>query len=375
MRRVYDGVLSAALLKDAASRAGLRDASLLEDFVMDFELHNIIRGRLDVCLRGGMAVPFYIDRGAVRLSKDIDLFVFEGVEDTRAKVLELADEQAANGVVIKEQTVGPKLAGLPLLQYRIGYDSVFGSTRDIKADLFCSPELKGVPVTIRKSGADLRHFATRHEVILLDRHALIADKLTSLSEETVGYGPSRRREFHKQIYDIASLLQALPRIDPLKLVDAYKLLATRKGMPASGTPVRQFSPAAIAEDVVDTILRLADLDNGRPRQGFAEGYAEFQMNYLGDTPRHPSTQYADALLTALFAKRLLNRLQNSISAESMQDLHNRTNRVILSLKQPPLEKATAKIVKDIIKANDPLPGRYDRMHPSVAYLTHLLRTE
>ena len=375
MKRIYDGVLSAAFLKDAASRAGLRDASLLEDFVMDFELHNIISGRLAVCLRGGMAVPFYIDRGAVRLSKDIDLFVIEGVEDTRAKVLELADEQAANGVVIKEQTVGPKLAGLPLLQYRIGYDSVFGSTRDIKADLFCSPELKGVPVTIRKSGADLRHFATRHEVILLDRHALIADKLTSLSEETVGYDSSRRREFHKQVYDIASLLQALPRIDPLKLVDAYKLLATRKGMPASGTSAKQFSPAAIAEDVVDTILRLADLDNGRPRQGFAEGYAEFQMNYLGDTPRHPSTQYADALLIALFAKRLLSRLQNSISPETMQDLHNQTIRIMLSLKQPHLEKATARIVKDIIKAGDPLPSRYDHMHSSVAYLTHLIRAE
>ena len=375
MKRVYGGILNAAFLQGAASRAGLRDASLLEDFVMDFELHSIISGKLAVCLRGGMAAPFYIDRGAVRLSKDIDLFVFEELEVTRAKVRELAAEQAASGVVIEEQEASSKLAHLPLLQYRIRYDSVSGTTRDIKADLFCSPELKCIPVTTRKSGADLGHFTTRHEVVLLDHHALIADKLTSLSEKTVGYSAARRREFHKQVYDIASLLRALPLIDPQKLIEAYNLLATRKGAPSPETPAGQFSPAAIVEDVVDTILRLSDLDNGRPSQGFAKGYAEFQMYYLGDTPRHPSTQYTDALLIALFAKRLLGMLKNELSPESMQDRHDQTVRTILSLKEPHLEKATTKIVKNAIKANDPLPNRYARMHPSVAYLTHLIRTE
>lgn len=117
MKRVYGAILSAAFLQGAASRAGLRDASPLEDFVMDFELHSIISGKLAVCLRGGTAAPFYIDRGAVRLSKDIDLFAFEELEVTRAKVRELAAEQAASGVVIEEQAASPKLAHLPLLQY------------------------------------------------------------------------------------------------------------------------------------------------------------------------------------------------------------------------------------------------------------------
>ena len=50
MKRTYRDYLNVEFLNGAISKTGFRDTGPLEDFIMDFELHNIVRGRLDACL-------------------------------------------------------------------------------------------------------------------------------------------------------------------------------------------------------------------------------------------------------------------------------------------------------------------------------------
>ena len=92
-RRLYHDYLGAKFLKRTASQAGFQSPDVLENFIMDFEVHNMVSSRLDTCLRGGMAAPFYLDSGAMRLSRDVDLFVFEPEDAARAAMQDLELKQ------------------------------------------------------------------------------------------------------------------------------------------------------------------------------------------------------------------------------------------------------------------------------------------
>lgn len=92
--------LGAKLLERAASQAGFQSPDALENFVMDFEARNMASSRLDSCLRGGVAAPFP-DSGAVRLSRDVDLFVLEPGDAARAEMQDLALRQVDYGTRIR----------------------------------------------------------------------------------------------------------------------------------------------------------------------------------------------------------------------------------------------------------------------------------
>lgn len=169
---------------------------------MDFEARNMASSRLDTCLRGGMAAPFYLDSGAMRLSRDVDLFVFEPEDAARAAMQDLELKQDDYGIKIIELPRHPNFQHLPLAQYKIEYHSTLGRTDMIKLDLLCDPRIRTVPDRVVQRGFNLRYFSTQHSVRLLDHGALVADKMTSLSEPPVGYGDERRGQMHKQTCDV-----------------------------------------------------------------------------------------------------------------------------------------------------------------------------
>lgn len=377
MKRIYHDFLTAEFLDKTASRAGFRDAGPLEDFVMDFELHNIIRSQLDTCLRGGMATPFHLDRGMMRLSRDVDLFAFETVECAGEAMQGLVTQQDKYGVRVKKERVGPALSHLPLLQYKIHYKSAFGQTRIVKLDIFCDPRLKDVPCKAVKSGFGLRFFSTKHSIRVLDDVALVADKITSLSDAPVGYGAERRGQMHKQIYDIASLLRRLPDIDLPKLVGAYELLASSKGSFHAwrGEPAGP-SAAKIAASVPSSVLALLDREkNMALTRDFSNGFSSFKGTYLGGNRYLRIDHHANTLLVVLFSKRLLDGLTGTVGMHRLEELHRQTVKILSGLENPSLRLATAKIVEESIEADDPSPDRYKHMLEGTAYLTHRIRLE
>ena len=86
---------------------------MLENFIMDFEVHNTVSSRLDSCLCGGMAAPFYLDGGAMRLSRDMDLFVLEPGDAARAAMQDLALRQGDYGIRINRLPRHPSFPHLP----------------------------------------------------------------------------------------------------------------------------------------------------------------------------------------------------------------------------------------------------------------------
>lgn len=106
---------------------------------MDFEVHNTVSSRLDACLRGGMAVPFYLDR-AMRLSRDVDLFVLEPEDAARAAMQDLALRQDDYGIRINRLPQHPSFPHLPLAQYNVEYRSALGRTSTIRLDLVRSAD-------------------------------------------------------------------------------------------------------------------------------------------------------------------------------------------------------------------------------------------
>lgn len=175
---------------------------VLENFIMDFEVHNMVSSRLDACLRGGMAAPFYLDSGAMRLSRDMDPFVLEPEDAARAAMQDLALKQDDYGIRINRLPQHSSFPHLPLAQYNVEYRSALGRTSTIKLDLLCDPRIKAVPDRVVRRGFNLVCFPTQHSVRLLDHGALVADKITSLSEPPVGYGAERRGRMHKQTCDV-----------------------------------------------------------------------------------------------------------------------------------------------------------------------------
>lgn len=376
MRRTYSDFLTAEFLGSAASMAGFQDPGPLEDFVMDFEMHNVIRGRLDTCLRGGMAVPFHLEREMMRVSRDVDLFAFETVERASRAMQDLAARQGEYDLQVNREDANPALSHLPLLQYKIRYKSAFGQTRIVKLDIFCDPRLKGVPCEAVKSGFGLKFFSTRHPIRVLDDVALIADKITSLSDAPVGYGEERRGQMHKQIYDIASLLRRLPDIDLPKLIDAYKLLASSKGSFHARRGEPGPSAEKIAAGVPSSILALLDSEkNMALTREFSNGFSSFKGTYLGGTRYPRIDHHANTLLVVLFSKRLLDGLTGAVGVSRLKGLHRQTVEILSGLESPSLRPATTKTVKESIRADDPSPDRYKHMLAGAAYLTHRIRLE
>lgn len=377
MKRTYHDYLNVEFLKGTISKTGFRDTGPLEDFIMDFELHNIVRGRLDACLRGGMAAPFYINRGAIRVSRDVDMFAFETTKHTEMVMDDLEARQSEYSIDVKKWQTNPALRHLPLLQYKVGYKSTFGRARTVKLDIFCDPRLKDVPCTTARSGFDLKYFSSKHPIRMLAHVALVADKITSLSDAPVGYGAERRNQMHKQIYDIASLLRRLSDIDLAKLLGAYRLLASSKGsFHARHDMPNGPSAEEIASSVPSSVLALLDLDkNMALTREFSNGFSSFKGTYLGANRYQRTDHHANTLLVVLFSKRMLDGLTGAVDVTYLAELHRQTIEILSNLEDPSLRPATEKTVRESIKATDPMPGRYNHMLADAAYLAHRIRME
>ena len=376
MKRSYHAYLEGKFLERAARESGFRDPNTLENFIMDFEVYNIVRSRLDVCLRGGMAVPFYLDRGTMRLSRDIDMLVFEQKDAARAKMHNLQLRQDDYGIKIAELQTHQNLKHLPLAQYKIHYRSASGSTNAIKLDLLCDPQIKTVPCKVVGHGFGLRCFSTQHEVRLLDHGALVADKITSLSEPPVGYGEEQRNQMHKQIYDIALLLKSRPRADLGRLAKAYDLLASAKGSYARRGETDGPSPVEIMAGVSQSVLGLLNHERAFSlTQEFSNGFSAFKSTYIGGLPYRRTDHHADTLLVALFAARLLRLIKSGADAGPIGKSHLQTIEILRKLGRPSTRPTAEQAVKDSINADDSSPDRYASMLPDVAYLVHKIRLE
>lgn len=82
----YGDLLEKARLDERGRALGLNDPSIFETYVMNFEIHRILGRALGGCVHGGMAIPFRLEPVSRRLSRDVDLYLFEDAASAERKM-------------------------------------------------------------------------------------------------------------------------------------------------------------------------------------------------------------------------------------------------------------------------------------------------
>ena len=155
------------------------------------------------------------------------MYLFEDIAFAERRMGLVASSRHGRDLHIRPYTPPPERASaVPLLTYFADYDSEYESEA-VKIDVLCDPSLAEIPQKTFPVGTRLQHFQTRHDVTALDAGALMADKLTSLALNTLGYAPQKAEMIHKQIYDIGQMLRNANRTQIFQAATTYKTLLTR----------------------------------------------------------------------------------------------------------------------------------------------------
>lgn len=97
----YGDLLKRAHMEEMGRALGLNDPSAFEAYIMNFEIHKMLGSALGGCVHGGMAVPFHLEALQQRLSRDVDLYVFEDIASVERRMSMLASSLRGRGVNIE----------------------------------------------------------------------------------------------------------------------------------------------------------------------------------------------------------------------------------------------------------------------------------
>ena len=150
-------------------------------------------------------MPFYQPGGTLRrLSVDVDLATDLPAESVGSAV-RLA-EDLPNVASVERHT--PSRLAVPknnLVTYVVRYRSCLGPDRRVKVDVLHGLGLD-YGTRIVPAGTEVMGFEMPHEMRVLTRSALMADKVGTLAAGTIGLDVSRVNEIAKQVFDVGILL-------------------------------------------------------------------------------------------------------------------------------------------------------------------------
>lgn len=230
-------------------------------------------------------------------------------------MLGLKPELGALGITMKEHKPPGGGLPIPLVTYILWYASVTGVQDKVKIDILCDAQLEYLPHREFRPPLNLGHFSILHPVVALDAGALVADKITSLSIDAIGYPPEQKHKMNKQIYDIGQLLKHIPDDQIEQAICQYSGLALRKG---EYMRERGKTPAYEADDVASGVCRsllhaLGHRDRFVLEDEFRGHFARFKGAHLGRHPHSKSAHRVDTVLTLLLAAVLLEHGQGNIT--------------------------------------------------------------
>lgn len=368
--RAYEEYLSRERISAACGDYGFDNPRRVERHVMDFEVHRIVSRNVSGYVRGGMAAPFYMSGYPARLSEDIDIYVFETVDATRALMLRLGAEFGALGITMEEYK--PRGGGLPipLVTYRMWYATAMGAQDKVKIDLLCDARLEYLPHREFEPPINLGHFSTRHPVVALDAGALVADKITSLSIGTIGYPPDQKRKMNKQIYDMGQLLKHMQGDQIEQAIHLYDGLAARKcGYAREFGKVHTYGTREVTDGVCGSLLAALGVHDRFVNQDeFRDNFGGFKGTHLGKRPYSLSAHRSDALLVLLLAAALLEHGRGGISTGRAAGVVKSAAEVLKLMEDPSTRRAGRVRIDDSPRSDPSLEGRIQNLPPESQYL-------
>lgn len=200
-----------------ALNGGFKDTFLFEKFLLDFEMHYQIKSKIDMTVRGGMGALFYASKDSRRLSEDIDVI-------TPMPKSEVASTIEGLGSSLDEvKFILCKMGGRirnNLLQYKIKCPSPFRKSCNVYMDFLCGVDPRIVQHSQVLKSPTVISLDLTHDVSVLSRGALIADKMCTMSSpDTIGL--RNMHDFPKQIFDLSALIRGSTLEDMRTLFPAH----------------------------------------------------------------------------------------------------------------------------------------------------------
>ncbi len=308
----FQNYLNKARLEEIKTEYGFRESLPLEKFIMNFEVLAHIQEVLPDCVvKGGMAVPFHLrDKALRRLSVDIDIVtgrsrdeVIDAMKSVSKKLL---------GTVKIGDCHNPKSHDskmLPLLTYFCAYTSSVDENPEIKIEIFYEHNMD-IPFKKIEAGIEMVGFSMDFPLSVYDHGYLIGDKLTTLPSNTIGIGPERELDVPKQIYDVASLLKAIPHDPPMEMIlDAFQKISMeelsyfKEKPPTFDDVLDDFEIFSNSLLITDNQIKLNPSYQGR--------FEKFTTEMLGNVRYSGYVHVTDILLVKVIVKLISKRFNGT----------------------------------------------------------------
>lgn len=280
-------------------------SDILEHFLMDYLVHQRVTEGIKCVTKGGMCMPFYQSSGMLqRLSVDIDLATRlpSGSVDSAVKLV----DNMPNVIDTKIHHPSPRAAPKNnLITYDVRYKSCIGPVSRVKVDFLYGLDVDYGTRTV-PAGEEIIGFETPHEMEILTRSALMADKVGTLAMGTIGMDARRVSEIAKQVFDVGVLLGGAAVDDIAGFFTEFSnMLAAEK--------IIHNKPELGARDVVASIEMALDqmqIVAGDLRfAGTAKrGYEDFNSAYISKETLYQRTDHHANILSI----RMLNRLMEQV---------------------------------------------------------------
>ena len=250
-------------------------------------------------------MPFYQPDGTLRrLSVDVDLATKLSLDSVDSAV-RLAGDLPNTARVERHIPSRQAVPKNNLVTYNVRYRSCFGPERRVKVDFLHGLDLD-YGTRIIPAGTEVMGFGMPHEMRMLTRSALMADKVGTLAAGTIGLDVSRVNEIAKQVFDVGVLL------DGATVGDITGFFAEFPHMMKAERAIHG-KPEIEARTVVDSIgmaLNRMQAVAGEMRfSGDAKkGYDDFISGYISDRVRYQKIDHHANILSI----KVLNRLTGQV---------------------------------------------------------------
>lgn len=313
---------------------------------MDYLIHQRVAEGIECVAKGGMCMPFYMDNGTLqRLSVDVDLSTKLPADRVESAVR--LTTRIPNVVRFKKHTPSSQtVLKNNLVRYDVFFRSHQNLEQKVKVEVLYGLDY-GYGTRIIPAGTKIVEFEIPHQMKILARGALMADKLGALAIGTVGLEKSRVGDIAKQVFDIGVLLRGATSKDFVEFFDAFhNMVAAQKTITGK--------PEIVVDSIVDSIgtaldkmLVLRGVVNFTSRA--RNGYQDFNSEYISKVVSYGRIDHHADILSVMVLNRLLRQVLGgkdgrAATAEIHRILANATSvqdyQSVRELYDPPERRAT-----------------------------------
>jgi len=301
----FKDYLNTSYINKVKKEFGFNEGRIIEQFIIDFEmLYHIQKIIPNLIVKGGMSVPFHIQKNLRRLSQDVDIVTPLSKAEIESAMRGLSAE--ANGFFTISEPHKPEnpAKSLPLLTYFVPFQSNIGTDNpEVKIEFFYDFK-EAIQTKQIDPGAELIDFKLDYPIKVFDKGSLIGDKLTTLGFKTIGVPHHRRSDVIKHIYDIALLIKEIPEKYVLEEISkTYDTIANYENSLLTG---KKFSKQEMIDDILISLDSLLVQDSGYSLEKSHEGmYCTFKTQLLGRGNAYPRLSHVnDIMLIKLLSQYL-----------------------------------------------------------------------